>query len=380
VTIFLGCGFAAKYREGGGNFSVPLQWMLGLRRLKLDAIWLELLPATSDPRADQARINNFQRQLRTHGLARRYCLLYQEPAASTQELDAMRCIGMSKQALLNRLAGPNTLLNLSYSIHSPFLLQFERRIFCDLDPSEIFYWMTKMELGQSYHDEFWTIGLNVHRKDCLLPKSSLRWKTFYPLADTRLLQTQSRPKMSKFTTIGQWYWSGAVEVAGEFPDLSKRVMFEPYLGIPARVPETKFELAMNISPDDPERARLQQLGWHVVDPHRVASTPRAYRRYMASGLAEFTAIKGVDVAWRTGWLSDRAAAFLALGRPVITEDTGATRYLPRDSGFRFIRNIDEAETAVKEVLRDWPRLSKQARACAVEVLDSAKNLRKILGM
>ena len=380
MTIFLGCGFAAKYREGGGNFSVPLQWMLGLHRLKLDAIWLELLPATDDPRADQARIKNFQRQLRTHGLAGRYCLLYQKPAASTHELDAVRCIGMSKQVLLNRLAGPNTLLNLSYSIHPPFLLQFERRIFCDLDPSEIFYWMTKMELGQSSHDEFWTIGLNAHRNDCRLPKANLRWKTFYPLADTRLLQSQPRPKVSKFTTIGQWYWSGAVEVAGEFPDLSKRVMFEPYLGLPARVPETQFELAMNISSDDPERSRLQRLGWHVVDPHRVACTPRVYRRYMGSALAEFTAIKGVDVAWRTGWLSDRAAAFLALGRPVITEDTGATRYLPRDSGFRFVRNIDEAETAVKEVLRDWPRLSKQARACAVEVFDSAKNLRKILGM
>jgi hypothetical protein len=380
VTVFLGCGFAAKYREGGGNFSVPLQWMLGLRRLKLDAIWLELLPATDDPQADQARINNFQRQLRTHGLAGRYCLLYQKPAASTHELDAMRYIGMSKQALLNRLAGPNALLNLSYSIHQPFLLQFERRIFCDLDPSEIFYWMTKMELGQSSHDEFWTIGLNVHTNDCRLPKSTLRWKTFYPLADTRLLQPQSRPKMAKFTTIGQWYWGGAVEVAGEFPDLSKRVMFEPYLGLSARVQEAQFELAMNISPDDPERARLQRLGWRIVDPHRVARTPLTYRRYLTSALAEFTAIKGVDVAWRTGWLSDRAAAFLALGRPVITEDTGATGYLPRDSGFRFIRNIDEAETAVKEVLRDWRRLSKQARACAVEVFDSAKNLRKILGM
>ena len=380
MTIFLGCGFAAKYREGGGNFSVPLQWMLGLRRLKLDAIWLELLPATDDPRADQARIDNFQRQMRAHGLASRYCLLYQKSAASAHDLDAIRCIGMSKRVLLDRLAGPNALLNLSYSIHPPFLLQFERRIFCDLDPSEIFYWMTKMELGQSSHDEFWTIGLNAHRNDCRLPKSNLRWKTFYPLADTRLLQSQSRPKVSKFTTIGQWYWSGAVEVAGEFPDLSKRVMFEPYLGLPARVPETQFELAMNISSDDPERSRLQRLGWHVVDPHRVACTPRVYRRYMGSALAEFTAIKGVDVAWRTGWLSDRAAAFLALGRPVITEDTGATRYLPRDSGFRFIRNIDEAETAVKEVLRDWPRLSKQARACAVEVFDSAKNLRKILGM
>jgi hypothetical protein len=380
VTIFLGCGFAAKYREGGGNFSVPLQWMLGLQRLKLDAIWLELLPATEDPEADEARIDNFQRQLRAHGLAGRYCLLYQKPAETTHELDAMRCIGMSKPALLDRLAGPNTLLNLSYSIHTPFLLQFERRIFCDLDPSEIFYWMTKMELGQSYHDEFWTIGLNVKGSDCQLPKSPLRWKTFYPLADTRLLQSKPRPRLSKFTTIGQWYWSGAVEVAGEFPDLSKRVMFEPYLGLPARVREPYFELAMNISPEDPEKSRLQQLGWHVADPHCVARTPSAYRRYMASALAEFTAIKGVDVAWQTGWVSDRAAAFLALGRPVITEETGAARYLPRENGFRFIGNIDEAERAVKEVLRDWPRLSRQARTCAVEVFDSEKNVRKILGI
>jgi glycosyltransferase involved in cell wall biosynthesis len=112
----------------------------------------------------------------------------------------------------------------------------------------------------------------------------------------------------------------------------------------------------------------------------VARTPRAYRRYITSALAEFTAIKGVDAAWRTGWLSDRAAAFLALGRPVITEDTGAGRYLPRESGFRFVSGPDEAEAAAREVLADWPRLSRQARACAVETFDSAKNLRKILGL
>jgi hypothetical protein len=47
VTIFLGCGFVAKYPEGDGNFSVPLQWVLGLQRLKLDAIWLALLPVTA---------------------------------------------------------------------------------------------------------------------------------------------------------------------------------------------------------------------------------------------------------------------------------------------------------------------------------------------
>ena len=380
VTVFLGCGFAAKYREGGGNLSVPLQWMLGLRRLKRDAIWLELLPATNDPRADHLNIDNFQLRLREHGLGGRNCLLFQKSASDVHDLNEMRCIGMSRRELLDRLDGPNALLNLSYSIHPPLLLQFERRIFCDLDPSEIFYWMTKMEMGQSQHHEFWTIGLNVHGHDCRLPKSSLCWKTFYPLVDTQLVRRQPRPRLPKFTTIGQWYWGGSVEVNGTFPDLSKKIAFEPYLDLPKRIPEARFELAMNIKAEDSEKARLRGRGWHIVDPHRVARTPSAYRRYMAGALAEFTAIKGVDVAWRTGWLSDRAAAFLALGRPVITEDTGAEKYIPWGSGFRFVRDAREAETAVKEVLWDWARLSKEARNGAVEIFDSAENLRRILAL
>src|SRR5437762_7113554 len=273
MTIFLGCGFGAKYREGGGVLSVPLQWMLGLWRLKQDAIWLELLPATDDPGADQAKIDNFQRQLRAHGLAGRYCLLYQSPASDTHDLSGMRCVGMSKQTLLDRLAGPSALLNLSYSIHPPLLLQFERKILCDLDPSEIFYWMTKLEMGQSYHDEFWTIGLNAGAHDCSLPQSHLKWGKFFPLVDTELIQPQTAPARFKLTTIGQWYWGGAVEVDGQFPDLSTKVAFEKYLELPARVKKARCELAMNISENDLERARLSESGWHVSDLTRVVRTP-----------------------------------------------------------------------------------------------------------
>jgi len=354
--------------------------MLGLRRLGLDAIWLELLPATAEAEEDEKRIQYFQRRLREHGLQGRYCLLYQKSANDVHELDGIRPIGMPRRELLDRLAGPNTLLNLSYSIHPPFLLDFERRIFCDLDPSEIFYWMTKLEMGQSHHHEFWTIGLNVHGGDCQLPASPLTWKTFFPLADTELLQPQPRPQTPIFTTIGQWYWGGSVEVEGAFPDLSKKVAFEPYLDLPHRVPEARFELAMNLNSDDPEIKRLRGRGWHIVSPHQVARTPTAYRRYVAKAISEFTAIKGVDVAWRTGWLSDRAATFLALGRPVITEDTGARPYLPRESGFQFVNGLEQAEAAVREILADWPRLSRQSRQCATETFDSAKNLQKILGL
>lgn len=178
----------------------------------------------------------------------------------------MRCLGRSEGDLRARLAGPNALLNLSYSVHPPLLLQFERRIFCDLDPSEIFYWMTRMEMGQSYHHEFRTIGLNAGAPGCQLPLSRVQWRTFLPLVDTELIQPQAAPARFKLTTIGQWYWDGAIEVDGQFPDLSKKVAFEKYLELPARVKKARFELAMNIGKADPERMRLANVAgtWLIL--------------------------------------------------------------------------------------------------------------------
>ena len=87
--------------------------MLGLQRLKLDAIWLEILPGTGDVLADQSKIKNFQRQLRAHGLAGQYCLLYQNPGGDIHDPDSLQCVGISKRELLERLGGPNLLLNLA---------------------------------------------------------------------------------------------------------------------------------------------------------------------------------------------------------------------------------------------------------------------------
>jgi hypothetical protein len=103
VTVFLGGGFAAKYLRG----VVPLQWMIGLRRLKLDAFWLAHLPSEGNTRDDERKIDNFRRQLRAHGLGGRYCLLYHKTPDSVHDLEAIRCIGMSKGEVLDRLAGPN---------------------------------------------------------------------------------------------------------------------------------------------------------------------------------------------------------------------------------------------------------------------------------
>jgi hypothetical protein len=52
--VFVGSGFVAKYPTGGGNFWVPLQYLLGLRDLGYDAWWLEYLWTCGDAVRDRA--------------------------------------------------------------------------------------------------------------------------------------------------------------------------------------------------------------------------------------------------------------------------------------------------------------------------------------
>ena len=353
--------------------------MLGLQRLGADAVWLEILPATEDPQSDARHLRAFEERLASHGLGGRYCLLYHKRPGEAQELADMEAHGLSIPDLEKRLGGPNILLNLSYSVHPPLLQRFERKVFCDLDPGEISYWMARMEMGQSYHDTFCTIGLNLDAPDCTAARAVMPRTMFYPIVDTQLFVPMPRPERPRFTTVTQWYWGKYMEVNGQYPDLSQQAAFEKYLRLPSRVPEAGMEIAVNLNADDPERDRIRSFGWNLVHPHEVAAGPAEYRAYIASALAEFTPVKQADAIWRTGWFSDRAAAFLASGRPEITEDTAASRYLPEDCGVLFVASLEEAEEAVRRVLRDWDRLSARARETAVEYFDSVKNLERILG-
>lgn len=378
--VFVGCGFAAKYPEGGGNFSVPLQYMTGLKRMGRRGIWLEVMLSSGSPERDAYCVRSFQRRMALYGLE--YCLLLrpQQEQTGPEEHDprAMKAYGM-KVSKLEEMAPHSVLLNLSYSVKPPLGNLFGRRLLCSLDPTEVLFWMDQMEMGQSSHDEFWSIGLCMEAIDPRLPKPVVPWKSYFPLVDTELLKPQPRPAgRPRFTTIGQWYWDGNITIGGEWRDYSKQAAFAPYMDLAKRVTGATFELAMNLAENDPERSRLRSLGWRVATPHALTRTPAAYYRYLAGATAEFTAVK-LEALMGSGWLSDRAAAFLAMGRPVVTEPTGAERFLPKDSGMLFVRNLEEAVEASMRVLGDWPTLSNSARETAVECFDSVKNLNLLLG-
>ena len=235
-TIFIGCGFAAKYPEGGGNFSVPLQYALGLKRMGRPFRWLELLPTCGEPEEDAHRIRAFARRMGRYGLREHYALLLNSRKEFEPTWDSLEIHGVSKRRLFEEIRG-GTILNLSYSIRPPLLLDFPRRILINADPSEIGFYMQTFDLGQGNHHDFWSIALNVHQPSCRLPDVGVRWKTFFPIVDTNLIQPQPAPPRNKFTTVGQWYWLGHIEIDGVAADYSKRARFAPYMDLPRLVPE-----------------------------------------------------------------------------------------------------------------------------------------------
>jgi len=345
--------------------------------MRRPALWLEIMHSTGDPRRDRLLAATFRRRLRAFDLDRHYCLILFPKASPTQDLAGARFFGMTRRKFLDLVSGPCLLLNLSYSIRNPLLGLFSGRKLCSLDPTEVCFWMQRMEMGQSGHDEFWSIGLNIYGPGSRVPRTDVRWKTYFPLVDTALFEAAPRPPEDRFTTIGQWYWDGNIEWDGEWRDFSKKAAFEKFKNLPALHPGARFELAMNLADDDPERKRIGDLGWRHVAPHAIARTPGLYYRYLRRSAAEFTPVKLESFAM-SGWLSDRSAVYLALGRPVITEPTGAEPHLPDRSGMLFVRNQEEASEAVRRVRSDWKPLSKAARECAKECFDAVVNLQKML--
>jgi glycosyltransferase involved in cell wall biosynthesis len=86
----------------------------------------------------------------------------------------------------------------------------------------------------------------------------------------------------------------------------------------------------------------------------------------------------VFVAPRTGWFSDRSAAYLASGRPVVLQDTGFSDHLPCGEGLFAVSDAQGAAEAIVAIADEPARHSAAARAIACDVLDARIVLARML--
>ena len=83
----------------------------------------------------------------------------------------------------------------------------------------------------------------------------------------------------------------------------------------------------------------------------------------------------VSFETNSGWFSDRSAAYLASGKPVVLEDTGFSEHLPCGEGLFAVRSREEAVAASRRSKAITPR-REAARAVAKEHLEATLVLKE----
>jgi hypothetical protein len=377
-------GALANKPWNGGEAWVRLSWILGLRRLGFDVHFVEEIAGAScvdehGGRAELASSANrafFESVVCDFGLEGRATLLCD---------GGRETVGPRLAELAEVAAEADVLFDISGHLKGPELLGGPgTRVYVDLDPGFTQAWHVDGAVGfrLGEHDRYVTVGLNVGRPGCPIPDGGIEWIPTLP--PVLLEEWKPRPRQAtplRFTTVASWRSPyGAPRIGGREASL-KHHQFRRFLAIPERLPEARFELALDIHPDDArDREALREHGWTIADPRGLAGTPRSFRDYVAGSAAEFSVAQGVYAETGSGWFSDRTAAYLASGRPAIVQETGIGDSLRLGEGLLTFSSLEDAAAAAERVAADPAAHSEAARRVAVERLDSDVVLGRLLSL
>ena len=227
------------------------------------------------------------------------------------------------------------------------------------------------------HDTLFTFGENVGTPRSPLPTGGYAWHPTRSPVVLAWWEGAGTPGPA-YTTVGKWDARGRdLAWAGETFRWRKRTEWLRCLDLPERS-GAPFEVAMDVDSVAGDRAVLRAHGWRIADPIAVSADPFAYRDYIRGSRGEFTVAKDVNVRLRSGWFSDRAACYLAAGRPCVEQDTAFADHLPLGPGLHAFRTVEDAAVAIREIEADWSRASAHAVEVARGYLAADRVLRRLL--
>jgi len=293
-----------------------------------------------------------------------------------------KCYGMEEYELMRLYREAEACLNVTASQElREEHMAIPRRIFVESDP---FHVQVKVLEGDvktlnalSAHDMHFSYGENLGQPDCDLPVDFVCWRPTRQPVVIDLWENPFPPaKDSVYTTITTWKNKGKeMTFRGQTYYWTKDLEFLKIVDLPRRR-QAGFELATQV--DDDMRLHLTENGWSIAPALPISMDVDKYREYIQMSRGEFTVSKDQVVRPRTGWFSDRSACFLAAGRPVITQETGFSKFLPTGKGLFGFLTMDEILAAVDVIESDYEGSCKAARQIAQEYFDADKVLGKLM--
>ena len=379
MTTIVLAGALAQRPRNGGHAWVFLNWLLGLRSLGFDVLFLDrlepgMLDRPGDPVDRSPQWLWLVEVMGAAGFDGQFALLF----------DSNRqALGMERSEILERCRRATVLFNvMGYLDDDELLDAVAMRVFVDLDPGFPQMWH---DLGLADclagHEAFVTVGLAVGAGSSTVPTCGRVWRATLPpvhLAAWPAAKVRHGGR-TRMTTVATWRGPFA-SIQYESKTYGLRAHeHRAYWDLPTMVPEVDCEIALDIdAADGADSALLIAGGWHLAVPARVADTTQKYQQYLSMSDAELAIAKEIYVRTRGGWFSDRSACYLASARPVIAQDTGFSDYLPCGEGLFAFTSPDEAASCAIEVAGDLGRHSRAARAIAHDYLDAKIVLRSVL--
>ncbi len=224
------------------------------------------------------------------------------------------------------------------------------------------------------HDVFFSYAANLGAPGCGIPTLGLAWHATRPPVVLRDWPASPPPAGGAFTTVMSWRIDGTPPMLDGRVYGGKDVEFAKILELPARTSEPLEVALAGAAP----QARLTAAGWRLRDAREASATPAAYRAYLAASCGELSVAKEAYVATRSGWFSSRSTAYLALGRPVIVQDTGLAPHYPLGEAILTFTDLASAAAALATVRDGYARRCAAARVVAEETFGAARVLGRLL--
>ena len=352
----------------GGMMSWSLQWLVGLHRLDHEVYFVEksTYPDSCYDPLRQANGNDFAYGLNTvtallerFGLRDRICYVGYEGGYH----------GMQRGGVEELFRTADLFLDLG--THGAWLEEAQRSgtatALVDGEPG---YTQIRIEKllaeGQALpdYDSYFSNGANIGTDRSTAPTAGRTWKGVFNPVVPDLFPATPPPANAPFTTVMNWQSHPPLEYGGrEYGQ--KDVEFARFMGLPGRV---AVPLEVAVSGQNVPASGLEDSGWGIRDAQECTISFDTYRDYIGASRGEFSICKNVFVALRTGWFSDRSAAYLASGRPVVLQDTGFSEHLPTGEGLFAVNTVEEAAAAIARIESDYERHSKAARRIAEDCL------------
>ncbi len=255
--------------------------------------------------------------------------------------------------------------------------------YLDVDPGFTQLWVETCGTDMNFagHDLFLTVGSNFRSPNLRLPRTSQEWiPLLAPVPGEywreRLAAAGGADARQAWTTVSHWYGYNDLVWEGNTYG-GKRDSLHALANLP-RMTAVPFTIASDLQPGWEDYEPFIEGGWNLISSAEVCRDVDSYLRFIAGSRGEIGVAKGGYVVSRGGWISDRSVIYLALGRPVVLQDTGWPEVVTPRPGLLPFEDVSGAAKRIEEAEKDPDEQSAGARKLADEVFAPASALKPLL--